>query len=171
MKAILYAFLCLLCVLPELCSMAQMTFEIPELDTTTPISESRTETKEEEEIEAVPMTEQVIDPNVRMTDVPDVDESSEDWNAEWDKNKVIRDIAYYIRAHKFQDYDRRYYRRPEDSRGRLYEEFPKPPLRSLHWEVRKYRSMNYILLICRGKRKVIASKLHLDTVTRASSNV
>ena len=93
--------------------------------------------EEEKEIEAVPMTEQVMNPNIKITDVPDVDEASEEWDADWDKNKVIRDVAYYIRAHKFRDYDRRYYKRLEDSPSRLYEEFPKPPLRSLHWEVRR----------------------------------
>nr|XP_034196363.1 uncharacterized protein LOC117611947 [Osmia lignaria] len=166
MKSILYASLCF-CVLPELCSMEQMTFPIQELETTTPISESRTATKEEGEIEAVPMTEQVIDPDVRMTDVPDVDEPSEDWDAEWDKNKVIRDVAYYIRAHKFQDYDRRYYRRPEDSRGRLYEEFPKPPLRSLHWEVRKYCDASFVecLKYLEGVIKDTPLKREDDTVT------
>ncbi|KAK1116924.1 hypothetical protein K0M31_017141 [Melipona bicolor] len=96
------------------------------------------EEQAEEEIEAVPMTEQVMNPNIKITDVPDVDEAGEEWDADWDKNRVIRDVAYYIRAHKFRDYDRRYYKRPEDSPSRLYEEFPKPALRSLHWEVRRY---------------------------------
>ena len=111
------------------------------------------EQKEEEEaeegqkeIEAVPMTEQVMNPNIKITDVPDVDETSEEWDATWDKNRVIRDVAYYIRAHKFRDYDRRYYKRLEDSPSRLYEEFPKPPLRSLHWEVRKYVGGGHLLV-------------------------
>lgn len=103
--------------------------------------EQRRDEGEEEgqkEIEAVPMTEQVMNPNIKITDVPDVDEATEEWDAKWDKNKVIRDVAYYIRAYKFRDYDRRYYKRLEDSPSRLYEEFPKPALRSLHWEVRRY---------------------------------
>lgn len=105
----------------------------------TEVGTERAEEEEEEQkgIEAVPMTEQVMDANIKITDVPDVEEATEEWDANWDRNKVIRDVAYYIRAHKFQDYDRRYYKHPEDSPSRLYEEFPKPPLRSLHWEVRR----------------------------------
>lgn len=97
----------------------------------------REEQEEVAAIESVPMTDQVMDPNVKITIVPDVDEAEDDWDASWDANKVIRDVAYYIRAHKFQDFDRRYYRKLEDSPSRLYEEFPARPLRSLHWEVRR----------------------------------
>ncbi|XP_076646290.1 uncharacterized protein LOC143355396 [Halictus rubicundus] len=90
------------------------------------------------------MTEQVMDPNVKITIVPDVDETGDDWDASWDANRVIRDVAYYIRAHKFQDFDRRYYKKLEDSPSRLYEEFPRKPLRSLHWEVRRYCEASFV---------------------------
>ncbi|XP_057334151.1 uncharacterized protein LOC130673212 [Microplitis mediator] len=59
----------------------------------------------------------------------------------WDYNRAILDIAYYLRSHKFNDFDRRYYNNIndyEDTGNRLYKEFTKPPLRSLHWEVYKY---------------------------------
>lgn len=138
MRIILYAFFHV-CILDALCSAEGET--LPLAATTTGATEEKTEREEEEEEEEmviVPMTEQVMDPNIKITDVPDVEEATEDWDANWDKNKIIRDVAYYIRAHKFQDYDRRYYKRPEDSPSRLYEEFPKPPLRSLHWEARRY---------------------------------
>ncbi|CAD1476241.1 unnamed protein product, partial [Heterotrigona itama] len=121
----------------------------------------------QKEIEAVPMTEQVMNPNIKITDVPDVDEASEELDPNWDKNKVIRDVAYYIRAHKFQDYDRRYYKRLEDSPSRLYEEFPKPPLRSLHWEVRRYCDASFVecLKYLETIIKSTALKREDDTVT------
>lgn len=120
--------------------MEEITLSVTESRTETTLGKTGSEEEEKEEmgeIEAVPTTEQIMDPNIKITNVPDVDEATEDWDANWDKNKVIRDIAYYIRAHKFHDYDRRYYKRPEDSWSKLYEEFPKPHLRSLHWEVRR----------------------------------
>nr|XP_012140862.1 PREDICTED: uncharacterized protein LOC100878185 [Megachile rotundata] len=162
METIFYAFL-YFCVFHEACSMERATFSIL---TTTQIGESTTG-KDEEEIGTVPLTEQVIDPNIRTTNVPDVEEPSDDWDAEWDKNKVIRDVAYYIRAHKFQDYDRRYYKRPEDSQSRFYEEFPKPPLRSLHWEVRKYCDSSFVecLKYLEGVIKETAFRREDDTVT------
>lgn len=144
MKIIWYAFLHLY-VFPVCCAIEQQTTSpiiIPTTGTTENLGKTEKDEEQEEEqkeIEAVPMTEQVMDANIKITDVPDVEETTEHWDANWDKNKVIRDVAYYIRAHKFQDYDRRYYKRLEDSPSRLYEEFPKPPLRSLHWEVRRYR--------------------------------
>ncbi|XP_044588895.1 uncharacterized protein LOC123268077 [Cotesia glomerata] len=60
----------------------------------------------------------------------------------WDVEETIRDAAYYIRDHKFNDFDRRYYRNMSDyektSSSRLYQEFAKPRLNSLHWQVLKY---------------------------------
>ncbi|XP_043511779.1 uncharacterized protein LOC122529581 [Frieseomelitta varia] len=129
--------------------------------------EEEEEEEGQKEIEAVPMTEQVMNPNIKITDVPDVDEASEEWDADWDKNKVIRDVAYYIRAHKFRDYDRRYYKRLEDSPSRLYEEFPKPPLKSLHWEVRRYCDASFVecLKYLETIIKSTALKREDDTVT------
>nr|XP_031838899.1 uncharacterized protein LOC116429754 [Nomia melanderi] len=125
------------------------------------------EQEEEAMIESVPMTEQVMDPNVKITIVPDVDETEDDWDANWDANKVIRDVAYYIRAHKFQDFDRRYYRRLEDSPSRLYEEFPKRPLRSLHWEVRRHCEASFAECLRYLERnvKLAALRREDDTVT------
>ncbi|XP_076179012.1 uncharacterized protein LOC143152600 [Ptiloglossa arizonensis] len=122
---------------------------------------------QEEKIEAVSMTEQVMDPDIKITDVPDLVESTEDWDANWDANKVIRDVAYYIRAHKFQDFDRRYYRRLEDSPSKLYEEFPKPPLRSLHWEVRRHCDASFVECLKYLERtvKLTALRREDDTAT------
>ncbi|XP_023311572.1 uncharacterized protein LOC111692090 [Anoplophora glabripennis] len=51
---------------------------------------------------------------------------------------ALRDIAYYLRAYKFNEYDRRYETNAETAPRRYFKEFPRPPLRSLHWEVHKY---------------------------------
>ncbi|XP_076664972.1 uncharacterized protein LOC143367231 [Andrena cerasifolii] len=166
MRIILYAFLHVY-ILDALCSAEGET--LPLVTTMTGSAEEKTgkAEEEEEEIVTVPMTEQVMDPNIKITDVPDVEEATEDWDANWDKNKIIRDVAYYIRAHKFQDYDRRYYRRPEDSPSRLYEDFPKPPLRSLHWEVRRHCEASFVECLRYLERiiKLIALRREDDTVT------
>ncbi|XP_076627864.1 uncharacterized protein LOC143345036 [Colletes latitarsis] len=127
----------------------------------------KTPREEVGEIEPVPMMVQVMDPNIKITDVPDMDEDTEAWDANWDKNKAIRDVAYYIRAHKFQDFDRRYYRRLEDSPSRFYEEFPKPPLRSLHWEVRRHCDASFVGCLKYLERtiKLTALRREDDTVT------
>ncbi|KAI5709478.1 hypothetical protein M8J75_000535 [Diaphorina citri] len=58
-------------------------------------------------------------------------------------SEALLDVAYYLRAHKFHDFDRRYTREeeatPEDRN--LYARFPEPPLRHYHWEVFKYCSV------------------------------
>ncbi|XP_032688394.1 uncharacterized protein LOC116852300 [Odontomachus brunneus] len=102
------------------------------------VTDSTTETDDEIRMPVVALTEQVMDHNIRVTDLPVVDEPTDAPDPDWDKNRVIRDVAYFIRAHKFHDYDRRYYKNVGEATSRLYEEFPKPGLRSVHWEVRKY---------------------------------
>ncbi|CAL7945480.1 unnamed protein product [Xylocopa violacea] len=139
---------------------------------TLPIRISRAESIEdgtERAPEAVPMTEQVMDANVKITDTPDLEKSIEERDASWDKNKIVRDVAYYIRAHKFQDFDRRYRKRIEDSPSRLYEEFPKPPLRSLHWEVRRHCDASFAdcLKYLEGIIERTALRREDDTVTIA----
>lgn len=52
--------------------------------------------------------------------------------------RALQDIAYYLRAHKFNEYDRRYQHRAGLPPRKYFAEFPRPPLRSLHWEVHKY---------------------------------
>ncbi|XP_076749060.1 uncharacterized protein LOC143422371 [Xylocopa sonorina] len=122
------------------------------------------------EPETVPMTEQVMDPKIKITDTADLEESIGEGDASWDKNKVVRDVAYYVRAHKFRDFDRRYRERIEDSTRRLYEEFPKPPLRSLHWEVRRHCDAGFIecLKYLEGVIERTALKREDDTVTIAN---
>lgn len=110
-----------------------------------------TVTKEDENIElnGGPVTEQVMEPNITINEPgePEDDELEDDESeepaedetsdADWDINRVIRDLAYFLRAHKFQDYDRRYFKSIDEAPTHLHEEFPRPSLRSLHWEAHK----------------------------------
>ncbi|XP_044258930.1 uncharacterized protein LOC123007610 [Tribolium madens] len=57
---------------------------------------------------------------------------------------ALKDIAYYLRAHKFNEYDRRYEPDAKLARREYYRGFPRPPLRSLHWEVHKYCEQSLI---------------------------
>lgn len=111
------------------------------------ISNAIKETKDNNEdidIGAAPVTDQIVDPKIKMNDAGDHDEPKESIDPTWDRNRAIRNVAYYLRAHKFFDYDHRYYKKIEDSLHRLYEEFPKPPLRSIHWEVHKHCDDGFI---------------------------
>ncbi|KAF5299301.1 hypothetical protein FQA39_LY02474 [Lamprigera yunnana] len=62
---------------------------------------------------------------------------------EW-LDDALRDIAYYLRAHKFNEYDRRYEINSESANREYFKYFPRPSLRSLHWEVRKYCDPSFI---------------------------
>lgn len=57
---------------------------------------------------------------------------------------ALKDIAYYLRAHKFNEYDRRYEPDAKLARREYYRVFPRPPLRSLHWEVHKYCEPSFL---------------------------
>ncbi|CAH1979997.1 unnamed protein product [Acanthoscelides obtectus] len=56
---------------------------------------------------------------------------------------AARDVAYYLRAYKFNEYDRRYVTDPGKGIREYYKKFPKPPLRSLHWEVARYCEVSF----------------------------
>ncbi|XP_063991149.1 uncharacterized protein LOC135169782 [Diachasmimorpha longicaudata] len=88
--------------------------------------------------ETVPVTDEVITPSPEINDTVEIEEVEVETDATWDIARAVRDVAYYLRAHKFLDYDHRYYKTNEESHVKLYQEFPKPPLRSLHWEVHRY---------------------------------
>ncbi|XP_072751931.1 uncharacterized protein [Anoplolepis gracilipes] len=131
-------------------------------------SGTTTEDIDKVEMPKVPLTEQVMDHNIRVSDVPDVDPELTDVpDSSLDKNRVIRDVAYFIRAHKFHDYDRRYYKSVEEATSRLYEEFPRPGLRSLHWEVRKHCDASFVECLKYLERiiKLTALRREDDTVT------
>lgn len=51
---------------------------------------------------------------------------------------ALQDIAYFLRNHKFNEWDRRKYsNKPKDIFIGFYNSFPDPSLRSLHWKVYK----------------------------------
>ena len=96
--------------------------------------------EENTELYEGPVIEQVMEPNITLikpdeSEITEIDDEPID--PSWDVNRAIRNIAYFLRAHKFNDYDRRYYKSIEEAPRHLYEEFPKPGLRSMHWEVHK----------------------------------
>lgn len=140
----------------------------PTIDSTVEsITDDTTMTGDEAEMPRVLLTEQVMDANIRVSRLPDADESTPAPDPNWDKNRVIRDVAYFIRGHKFHDYDRRYYKKAEEATNRLYEEFPRPGLRSLHWEVRKYCDASFVECLKYLERiiKLTALRREDDTVT------
>ncbi|XP_012342153.1 uncharacterized protein LOC105735483 [Apis florea] len=166
MRIILYAFF----VLHSFDASLRLVHATDEEGTTLAGVEKREEREEEEaemDMEEVGMTEEVMDPKIKITDVPDVEETTEEFDPSWDKNKVIRDVAYYIRGHKFGDFDRRYYKRYEDAVSKPYEEFPKPALRSLHWEVHRYCDASFLecLRYLEGVIEQTALKRQDDTIT------
>lgn len=61
--------------------------------------------------------------------------------------EALRDIAYYLRAHKFTEFDRRYERDPANAPHPYHAFFPKPPLRALHWEVNKFCEVSFITCV------------------------
>ncbi|XP_039302003.1 uncharacterized protein LOC120356977 [Solenopsis invicta] len=131
------------------------------------VTDSSTTDEDKVEMPRVPLTEQVMDHNIRVSDVPDVDPEATDVpDSSLDRNRVIRDVAYFIRAHKFHDYDRRYYKGAEEAKSRLYEEFPKPGLRSLHWEVRKHCEASFIECL-----KYLERIIRLTTLRREDDTI
>lgn len=62
-------------------------------------------------------------------------------------DNALKDIAYYLRAHKFNEYDRRYEQNERQASKENYKAFPRPPLRSLHWEVHKYCEPSFLTCV------------------------
>lgn len=58
--------------------------------------------------------------------------------------EALKEIAYYLRAHKFNDYDRRYETNAARARREYFAAFPRPPLRSLHWEVHRFCEPSFL---------------------------
>lgn len=58
--------------------------------------------------------------------------------------EALKEIAYYLRAHKFNDYDRRYETDAKGARREYFGAFPRPPLRSLHWEVHRFCEPSFL---------------------------
>ncbi|KAJ9579592.1 hypothetical protein L9F63_004777 [Diploptera punctata] len=78
---------------------------------------------------------------------------------------AVKDVAYYLRAHKFNDFDRRYYANETKAPKNLFKEFPDPPLRSLHWEVRKYCELGFVECLHYLLEKVQRAELRRDVDT------
>ncbi|XP_049876133.1 uncharacterized protein LOC126373840 [Pectinophora gossypiella] len=47
---------------------------------------------------------------------------------------ALKDIAYYLRNYKYNEWDRRYHKDKPENIG-YFDVFPVPPLKSLHWQV------------------------------------
>lgn len=105
----------------------------------------------ENDVDLVPTTEQIFDPNIKLLNSGKIDEDEEDdedGREDFrDKKLAVRDVAYFLRRHKFHDYDRRYYRDVNNAPRRLHEDFPKPPLKILHWEVHKECETSFVLCL------------------------
>lgn len=72
----------------------------------------------------------------KTTEPPD--RSNEEW-----VSLAVLDVGYYLRNHKFNDFDRRYYTEFGVEESLQYGHFPTPPLRSFHWEVHSYCSKGF----------------------------
>jgi len=138
------------------------------IDTETTVELTTGTIERDAKLSEVPLTEQVMSLSINVSDQPDVDpEGTGIPDASVDRNRVIRDIAYYIRAHKFREFDRRYYKSAEEAQTNLYEDFPRPNLRNLHWEVRKHCAASFIECLKYLERKLRLTELRRedDTVT------
>lgn len=60
---------------------------------------------------------------------------------------ALRDIAYFLRRYKFIEYDRRYHKNSNNAPRQYFAHFPKPPLRTLHWEVHKYCEETFVACV------------------------
>lgn len=58
---------------------------------------------------------------------------------------AIKNIAYYVRHYKFNEWDRREFdEKPNSSAIGFFKKFPSPPLRTLHWEVNDYCRKSFL---------------------------
>lgn len=58
---------------------------------------------------------------------------------------AIKNIAYYLRHYKYNEWDRRSFReKPNSSAVGFFKNFPLPPLRTLHWEVNHYCRRSFL---------------------------
>lgn len=67
---------------------------------------------------------------------------------------ALKSIAYYLRQHKFNEYDRRYILDRTKAEFNYFHSFPKPPLRSLHWEVHKHCEPSFLSCVEYLKNKI-----------------
>lgn len=67
---------------------------------------------------------------------------------------ALKDIAYYLRSHKFNDFDRRYETNGQKAPREYFSAFPRPPLRSLHWEVHRFCEPSFLSCVEYLKRRI-----------------
>ncbi|KAJ8977379.1 hypothetical protein NQ317_001979 [Molorchus minor] len=72
---------------------------------------------------------------------------------------AIKDVAYCLRSHKFNEYDRRYETNADTAPRRFFMENPRPPLRSLHWEVRKSCELSFSECVNYLRKKIMYTSL------------
>ncbi|XP_075980740.1 uncharacterized protein LOC142979596 [Anticarsia gemmatalis] len=75
------------------------------------------------------------------------DFQASDYIESYDKwlERALLDIAYYLRHHKFNEWDRRYYKRkPEPDLVGFYVAFPSPSLKNIHWEVQRHCQEDFL---------------------------
>lgn len=123
-------------------------------------------TDDDTDVDTVPITEEVMNSNITINDAVSRQEADEETDPLWNINLAVRDVAYYLRAHKFLDYDHRYYKPDEDSRVKLYQDFPKPPLRSLHWEVHRFCANSFTECL-----KYLETTVQLTTLKRSDDTI
>lgn len=92
------------------------------------------------------------------------DVSNQDDDIKW-LDDALRSIAYYLRAHKFNEHDRRYEISNNSVKSKFYLHFPKPPLRSLHWEVNKFCEPSFLSCVEYLKNKIKRSGLKREDDT------
>ncbi|KAL1506605.1 hypothetical protein ABEB36_005934 [Hypothenemus hampei] len=110
--------------------------------------------------------------HILTTSVDHLDEVMESEERPYWYKDALRQIAYYLRSHKFNEYDRRYNRNGDNVERTYFKHFPKPPLRSLHWEVHRYCESSFLHCVdyLRKKLKHVALKRQDDTSIVALEN-
>ncbi|KAK9718361.1 Calcium-binding EGF domain [Popillia japonica] len=90
--------------------------------------------------------------NSLLTENPFLGRNDED-DFTW-LDDTIKDIAYYLRSHKFNEYDRRYETNAANAPKEYYSMFPRPPLKALHWEVQQFCEPSFLSCMKYVKRRL-----------------
>ncbi|PNF29296.1 hypothetical protein B7P43_G08946 [Cryptotermes secundus] len=124
---------------------------------------------QQEENESEDETEE--NPPAETESTPVDDEKNNMADEDW-LNTAVKDIAFYLRAHKFNDFDRRHHLNEDTAPRTFFKEFPDPPLRTLHWEVRKYCELGFQDCVQYLHEKVLEAtfRRNVDTLTVSREN-
>ncbi|KAI5638042.1 calcium-binding EGF domain-containing protein [Phthorimaea operculella] len=85
----------------------------------------------------------------------------------WTAN-ALKDIAYYLRNYKFNEWDRRYFKERPNKTG-FYDAFPLPPLKTLHWRVHEHCSDGFYKCVV-YLHSVIGSNKNTPSVWHKENN-